>query len=689
MSRPINRNRMPASHSIGALMSLQKRVYVGILAAVLLGGCGGGSDNPPAATETGLVATAIRQTAPASACPRSGISVDAGIDKNANGVLDATEVNSTQYACHGVNGNNAMVTTTPEAVGVHCSAGGNKVSVGLDGNGNSVLDEAEIISSNYVCNGANSNNGVVGTLSSTTTEPAGANCANGGSKVSAGVDANRNGTLEPGEISSSVYVCNNSNGPNPLLAIVAELAGANCPSGGSRVSSGLDTDNSGALDAAEVTSTRYVCNSGRLWTGVSSGPVQTLSNQGYTALSVTTPLVLTLPANPAVNDTLHVVGAGAAGWQLAQNASQSIVTSSLGAAAVSLASVGATWVRETSRSHLVVAASADGLRLISGENSSTVKISSDGGATWAAVPTSQMPLANWLAVASSADGLKLVAANNDQFGVTGHIYTSGDGGTTWIVRGTARNWNALSSSADGVRLVATDYGPDGLGGQIYTSSDAGVTWVARESARKWTSLASSADGMRLVAADSGPSGGAGFLYTSSDAGLTWVARASAQVWRSVASSADGNKLVAAAYGGQLHTSSDAGVTWTARNAGLSAVEPWWAVASSADGNRLVAATGLIVPGRGIFVSTDSGATWTRTPALSRRWHALASSADGSRIFATANLELTISVAQAHVPTTTVGTGGALSGGQYSAVDLQYTGNGQWIILDHQGTLFVQ
>lgn len=43
----------------------------------------------------------------------------------------------------------------------------------------------------------------------------------------------------------------------------------------------------------------------------------------------------------------------------------------------------------------------------------------------------------------------------------------------------------------------------------------------------------------------------------------------------------------------------------------------------------------------------------------------------------------------HAPATTTGTGGALSGGQYSAVDLQYIGNGQWIILDHQGILFVK
>lgn len=694
MPRPMNGNRLLAGHPIGMLMSsaLSRRVWGAALVTVLLGGCGGGSEKPatenpiPTAAAGGeLVATAIRQTAPASACPNGGISVDAGIDKNANGVLDATEVTATQVACHGTNGNNAMVTTTPEAAGAHCSAGGKKVSVGLDSNGNSVLDEAEITSSTYVCDGASGNNGL-GTLLTTITEPAGANCPNGGSKVSSGVDTNGNGTLEPGEMSATAYVCNNGNGPNPLLAIVAEPAGANCPSGGSKASSGLDSNNSGALDAAEVTSTRYVC-SGQLWTGVSSGPLQTLPNQGYTALSVTTPLVLTLPANPAVDDVVRVVGAGAAGWQLAQNAGQSIVTSSIGAQAVTLASIGELWEPRAVNVNSVlqgsiakrVAASADGQR-VAVVNASQISRSLDGGLTWVNGPI--LSGADLTAVAASADGLRLVTMNSSL-----GVFTSTDGGVSWTPRGgpAVSYWRAVASSADGTRLVAADsnYAPPETSGFLYTSSDAGVTWTQRGTARVWTDVASSADGMRLVAAS--PQG----LYTSSDAGVTWTARETTRFWQGVASSADGNKLVATVYGGQIYTSTDAGLTWVARNAGTSAVEPWTAVASSADGNRLVAVTGLALPGDGIFVSTDSGLTWAKTPAMTRRYGALAISADGSRLFANANSDLYVSAAQAYAPATTPGTDGALSGGQYSAVDLQYTGSGKWIILDHQGTLFVQ
>jgi hypothetical protein len=47
-------------------------------------------------------------------------------------------------------------------------------------------------------------------LINTTTEPAGANCANGGTKIETGLDANGNGTLETGEINvaQTKYVCN-------------------------------------------------------------------------------------------------------------------------------------------------------------------------------------------------------------------------------------------------------------------------------------------------------------------------------------------------------------------------------------------------------------------------------------------------------------------------------------------------
>jgi hypothetical protein len=60
--------------------------------------------------------------------------------------------------------------------------------------------------------GANGSDGK-NTLINTTTEPAGANCANGGTKIEVGLDANNDGVLNSGEINSTLtkYVCNGSN----------------------------------------------------------------------------------------------------------------------------------------------------------------------------------------------------------------------------------------------------------------------------------------------------------------------------------------------------------------------------------------------------------------------------------------------------------------------------------------------
>ena len=48
----------------------------------------------------------------------------------------------------------------------------------------------------------------------TTAETAGTNCANGGTKVETGLDTNNDGTLQAGEVTATNYVCNGANGSN-------------------------------------------------------------------------------------------------------------------------------------------------------------------------------------------------------------------------------------------------------------------------------------------------------------------------------------------------------------------------------------------------------------------------------------------------------------------------------------------
>ncbi|MDO7849160.1 collagen-like protein [Hymenobacter sp. M29] len=123
-------------------------------------------------------------------------------------------------------GLNALVRTTAEAAGANCTTGGTRIESGRDTNANGTLDAAEITVTRYVCNGAagaSGTNGSAGTagaagtagrnaLVRTTAEAAGANCATGGTRIDAGQDANGNGTLDAAEIASTRYVCNGAAG---------------------------------------------------------------------------------------------------------------------------------------------------------------------------------------------------------------------------------------------------------------------------------------------------------------------------------------------------------------------------------------------------------------------------------------------------------------------------------------------
>jgi hypothetical protein len=133
---------------------------------------------------------------------------------------------------NGTNGQNTLVRTTTESAGANCTTGGVKIEYGLDANSNGILEVGEVNATltKYVCNGAIGASGSTGpqgtvgpagaqgpqgvnglnALIKTTAEPAGANCANGGTKIETGLDANTNGVLDASEVNASQtqYVCN-------------------------------------------------------------------------------------------------------------------------------------------------------------------------------------------------------------------------------------------------------------------------------------------------------------------------------------------------------------------------------------------------------------------------------------------------------------------------------------------------
>lgn len=88
-----------------------------------------------------------------------------------------------------------------------------------------------------------------------------AECPTGGSTIQAGQDANGNGVLDAGEVTSTSSVCDGDDMGGPWLTSTADADFATCPWGGTVLSFGKDLDANDVLAATEILSTRAVCNS--------------------------------------------------------------------------------------------------------------------------------------------------------------------------------------------------------------------------------------------------------------------------------------------------------------------------------------------------------------------------------------------------------------------------------------------
>ena len=283
-----------------------KLILASTLTATALAGCGGSSssdssDPQTVGTNPSTIVSGVSilssDTVGMTACPNGGIVVTAGIDENSNGTLDATEVDVTDYVCHGLvgstgvtgadgtNGSLALLEIVDELPGLTCATGGKKVTSGNDFDGDTVLDPSEILSTKYICNGVDGINGSNGSdsLVVPTLEAAGSNCANGGQKFETGIDTSGNGSLELSEVIITEYICNGiagidgvdgtngTSGYNALVDMTTLASGSvQCTYGGILIETGLDTGMDGTLDPSEVTSSGHVCNGGPMWKTVSN-----------------------------------------------------------------------------------------------------------------------------------------------------------------------------------------------------------------------------------------------------------------------------------------------------------------------------------------------------------------------------------------------------------------------------------
>ena len=152
--------------------------------------------------------TKMTNEAAGTNCETGGVKIDSGIDTNGDGTLDNSEITATAYVCNGIDGNDSLTKITNEAAGTNCENGGLKIDTGVDTDANGVLDDTEIRATAYACNGVDGNISLV----NVTDEVAGENCENGGVKIESGIDDNGNGTLDVEEVSIERFICNGIDG---------------------------------------------------------------------------------------------------------------------------------------------------------------------------------------------------------------------------------------------------------------------------------------------------------------------------------------------------------------------------------------------------------------------------------------------------------------------------------------------
>jgi hypothetical protein len=141
--------------------------------------------------------------------------------------------------------------------------------------------------------------------------------------------------------------------------------------------------------------------------------------------------------------------------------------------------------------------SADGSKILAGDNWSYLYVSSDGGTTWSSKMNDQTR--SWYATAMTADGSKMIAVPGG--GSNESVFQSTDGGATWTTLASAgiHNWQAVAMSADGNRIALTSYDANGL----HISNDSGATWQiqAQSGSSSWMGISMSADGSVIYAAN--------------------------------------------------------------------------------------------------------------------------------------------------------------------------------------------
>jgi hypothetical protein len=164
------------------------------------------------------------------------------------------------------------------------------------------------------------------------------------------------------------------------------------------------------------------------------------------------------------------------------------------------------------------------------------------------------------------------------------------------------NWGCVIASDDFSLILL-----GARSGYLWLSENSGVAWVPLYSAgvKDWLGVAGNGDFTKLIAA------GSNWLWTSYDKGKTWIQLTSAgnKNWIGIAVTADFTSMVASVYGANsnIFRSDDSGATFAALTG--AGQHYWHQVAATQDLVNIIA---MATNENLIFISRDSGVTWTNT-----------------------------------------------------------------------------
>lgn len=255
------------------------------------------------------------------------------------------------------------------------------------------------------------------------------------------------------------------------------------------------------------------------------------------------------------------------------------------------------------------AMSSDGQKIIVGEQTGSLYISSNKGSSWTLIdPTNGIEGSDWYTTSMSANGQIIIA------GVyTGRLYKSTDGGSNWSETRPAgdadHNWYTTSMSSDGQIILA---GIQGGSGRLYRSTNGGVDWSeiqpVGDADVSWMTSRISADGQVMLA------GAIDRLYISTNGGSIWSEAQPAgnedRTWISIGISANGQVILAGTQADLLFLSTDKGSTWSQANIPGAIDKYWYFNSVSSDGETLFAGGG-----DRIYISRDRGVSWSQTQPI--------------------------------------------------------------------------